>query len=83
MAAIHILVTNHVPAGSNGITVSGMAHVEPNSELLGWEVTVPWNALAATIQNAIKDAAIEQAELANYEVGILDRKILYSGPVGL
>lgn len=44
---------------------------------------VSYNALAATINAAIKDAAITAAAAAGFSVGALDKKTLFGGAVGL
>ena len=68
------------------INIGGYVRAGGMSAELGsvvWDVNVPANALAGTINSAIKDAAITQLELLEISVGALDKKTLLGGAVGL
>lgn len=71
--------TDYVNIGGNA-RVNGMGVEDAN---IDWNVDVPCNAAAATINEAIRDAAITQAELLEYEIGVLDKKTLVGAAVGL
>lgn len=83
MAAIHIIVTGMTPSSSGNNLIVGHCRVAPNSEVIGWEVSVPFTALATVINEAIRDAAIAQAELAGYSVTGLDKKTIFGQAGGL
>lgn len=84
MAHIAIFVGS-IGNGENGtLFISGEARLSDGGDAVPWDLTVAHNALAATINTAIKDAAIAAADLAGHEaVGALDKKTLYAGAVGL
>lgn len=71
--------TDYINIGGNA-RVSGMGVEDPP---IDWNVDVPASALASTINSAIKDAAITQAELLEFTIGALDKKTLCGGAVGL
>lgn len=59
---------------------TGMDNEDPSIE---WTATADPGALASTINQAIKTAAISAADIAGYVVGALDKKTLLGGAVGL
>lgn len=65
---------------SGGARCSGMTSTDPTIE---WLTSVDPGALAATVNAAIKDAAIAAAADAGFTVGALDKKTLLAGAVGL
>jgi len=65
------------------IVLSGTAYASPDSGSIPWETTVSRGDLAATINAAMKTAAIAAADVAGYTVGALDKKTLLGGAVGL
>lgn len=87
MASISIYVTGL--SGSQDTSkhwVNGSAYVEGMDDAaapITWNVEVPYDALSANVNDAIKDAAISQAELLEYTIGALDKKTLYGAAVGL
>lgn len=83
MAHIAIFVGS-IGAGENGtLFMSGDARLSTDGGTVSWSTEVAYNALASTIDDAIKSAAIAAAEAANYTVGALDKKLLFAGAVGL
>lgn len=83
---VHIAIFVNGSGGRNGadVDVTGYAYVSGDyMDQIPWTATVAMNALAATIQEACKDAAVAAAALVDQEVGALDKKTLYGGPVGL
>jgi hypothetical protein len=57
--------------------------MDPEDMDVTWSVEVDPGDLAATINAAVKDAAIAAAEVRGYTVGALDKKTLIGGAVGL
>jgi len=84
MSSIAIFLDS-ISHGTGGtLTIAGNVFVEGAEEPLNWSVAVSFNALAATVNAAIKDKAIEVVESeTEFTVGLLDKKNLYSGAVGL
>jgi hypothetical protein len=85
MAHISIFVGGISQVGSD-IRIVGQARTSDMSDTddpLYWEVDVAFSALAATINDAIRDAAIAAAVVASHSVGGLDKKTIYAGAVGL
>lgn len=87
MSDILILITGYQPiaesddiriTGVGRCTAMGLEHPE-----IEWATDVAPGALAATINAAIKAAAIDAADLRGYTVGLLDKKTLLGGAVGL
>lgn len=60
--------------------LSGMSSSDPD---ISWSVNVDASELAATVNGAIRDAAIAAAEAAEYTVGPTDKKTIMAGAVGL
>lgn len=87
MASIVIVVGAIGPGSVAGnINYSGFlrtSDMDPEDSHLDWEVVVAATALAATVNDAIKDAAIAVAEANNHDVDLLDKKTLICGAVGL
>lgn len=81
MPHLHIVADSINPGTS--VIIGGSAVVEGHDDTLMWSVSVAWDALEATINTAIKDAAIAAAAAAGFTVGALDKKTLYGGAVGL
>lgn len=82
---IYIGAVNPAPSGDD-VLYSGSARcsgMSPSSEDITWSVSVAPNALAATVNDTIKDAAINAADVAGYVVGALDKKTVIGGAVGL
>jgi hypothetical protein len=84
MASISIFLDS-IGHGTGGtVRLSGTVLVDGGEDPLSWEVYVSFTALAASINDAIKTAAIEVVEAeTEFTVGVLDKKTLYSGAVGL
>jgi hypothetical protein len=83
---VDINIWQNGSGGRNGdnIDIQGNAFVSGDyTDQIFWTATVAMNALAATIQTAIKEAAVAAAALVGQEVGALDKKTLYGGPVGV
>lgn len=87
MADILILVCGYQSAQEgDDIRITGVARctgmglADPEIE---WFAEVSPGALAATINAAIKAAAIDAAAVREYTVGALDKKTLLAGAVGL
>ena len=59
---------------------SGMSSQDSSIE---WSIQIDPGALAASINDAIKDAAIVAADDRGFVVGALDKKTLLAGAVGL
>ena len=87
MAHLVAFVTSYGPATSgDAIAYEGIARVSgmgPSDPSISWFVDVSPNALAATVNQAIIDAAIDAVEAESYTVGILDKKTVIAGAVGL
>lgn len=87
MAHIMVFVTDASPAGEgDGITVGGYARLSgmsPSDSNIPWSTEVNPSQLATAINEAIKDAAIAAAEAAEYTVGVLDKKTVFRGAMGL
>ncbi len=88
--SIVILVTDLRPADDAGddLLVAGTARLStmsPSADSVPWSVQFDPTQLAATINEAIKDAAIAAAEAEpyNFDVGLLDKKTLIGGAIGL
>lgn len=72
------------PGGGN-VSLSGSAHL-PDSNFANWTVTFSMGALAATINEAIRDAAVAAINAAYGEGttgGVLDKVTLFGGAVEL
>jgi hypothetical protein len=74
------------PAEGDVVKIEGMARctgMTPEDMDITWSVDVDPGDLAATINDACKDAAIAAAEAREYTIGALDKKTLIGGAVGL
>ena len=87
MASIQIYVTGYGPAESGDDLVwtgqarcSGMTSAD---DTISWSATVDPGALAATVNQAFKDAAVAAAGDAGFTVGLGDKKTLIGAAVGL
>lgn len=88
MASIVIRVTasaEPVPEGDDiyygGVArCSGMDNEDPS---INWSCEIAPTALAATVNNTILGAAVDAADIAGYTVGMLDKKTIIGGAVGL
>ena len=66
------------------IRIEGSACVNAEgAEVFGWDATVNIDALATSYNTAIRDGAIYQAGLLGYTVGLLDKKTIVGGAIGL
>ncbi|MGH9966240.1 MAG: hypothetical protein ACREBG_00185 [Pyrinomonadaceae bacterium] len=83
MADMALILTNLDPNGSGQLRLNGEGRASTDGGTFYWQVDVNYDALAATINSAIKDAAISAAQAAGYTVGAFDKKTLYSAAVGL
>ncbi len=50
---------------------------------ISWNTAISFTALSSTINAAVRDAAVDAAAVAGYTVGVLDKKTLFTGAVGL
>lgn len=87
MADIIIRVSDfgHADSGSD-IFFSGTARTSDmvyTDAPVSWYTTTGYSALASTINSTVKNAAIAQASLDGWTVGLLDKKTLIGGAVGL
>ncbi len=82
MADLAIMVASVGPGTGGTLKITGIAGVS-GSDMFSWETEVAFNAVAATITAAIKDAAIAAAVAESYTVGALDKKTLFGGAAGL
>ena len=87
MADIVIFVTAIASTGSgDDVRYGGEARcsgMDPEAGPITWTADVDPGAVAATVNGAIKDAAIAAADVADFVVGALDKKTLLAGAVGL
>jgi hypothetical protein len=83
MADLSMLVSGIEPGPSNNVRLNIVAFASPDSGTLTFNVDVAFNALATTVNDAIKDAGIAAADDAGYTVGALDKKTLFGGALGL
>lgn len=87
MAHISIVCGNFSAGDSAGEQrIGGFARtsdMDPSAGNISWEADVQMTALAATINESIKDAAIAAAQDAGHTIGTLDKKTIYGGGVGL
>lgn len=63
--------------------VCRLSGMNATMESMEWTATASPGALAATVNAAIKDAAIAVAVAAGFTVGVLDKKTLLGGAIGL
>lgn len=83
MAHIAILVESLQRNGTT-LNINGCAFVSVSgSPSISWGATVSFTSLSATMNEAIRDAAIAAAESAGYSVGPLDNKTVFSGAMGV
>ncbi len=83
MATSLIIIPTDLSHGSSSVFITFKAFAQPDSGALSGVAEVAWNALAAEVNAAIKDAAVQAAANAGYTVGALDKKTLIGGAVGL
>ena len=82
MPDIAIFVSSVSRSGTD-LYVNGIAHTSDTDDTFGWGVSVAFDALAATINAAIRDAAVTVAGAAGHTVGALDQKRLFGGVMGI
>lgn len=96
MSALHIIVTD-ISSADGSVFVSGKAFSQFNQTVnadgeslqgsagptIDWVATVGWGDSAATINTAIKNAAIAAATASGYTVGGGDKKTLFRGALDL
>lgn len=87
MADIMIFVGSIAPsANGDDITIYGEARCSGMSDAdspVAFSCEVDPGALAATVNSAIKDAAVAAADVRGYTVGVGDKKNLLAGAIGL
>jgi hypothetical protein len=76
MAHISIFISS-ISSMNNRVHVDGIAIVGPNGENVGWSCEHAWDEIAYTINNACRDAAVQAAIDAGYNVGANDKKTMY------
>lgn len=74
-----LALVNATTLKADGIAVVSVADSDP----ITFQVEYAFSALAVTINNAIRDAAITAAEAAGHTIGALDKKTLYAGAIGV
>lgn len=82
MAHIAIRVLN-LYIDSDILYINADVSASPGLPATNFAVQVSPSALAATINAAVKDAAIARVEAEGYTVGVLDKKNIFGGAVGL
>jgi len=87
MASIVIYVSNLQPAETgDDVVISGFCRLSGMTQAddpIPWSVQFAPTTLAATINAAIRDSAIAAAEAEDFEIGLLDKKTLIGGAIGL
>ena len=86
MGAVFIHVDS-ISAGNNHEIIYNCTATLDNAsdgQAITYQCTTAYSALAATVNAALKDAAVAEAlSQASYVVGALDTKILVGGAIGL
>ena len=83
MSHIAIYTTDVTLSGAS-LRLGGYALVDTaGSSSVKWNTTVALSALSATMNAAIRDAAVAAAAVAGYTVGALDNKTIISGAMGV
>jgi hypothetical protein len=83
MAHIAIFVT-WMDYDSGNLAINGEVRWSGGATSASWSTSVAFDAASASINSAIKNAAITAAEAAGSgTVGALDSKTLYAGAMGL
>jgi len=83
---IHIQSIGAYDNVSTNVFYTGIARctgMTSDNASINWNVQVAPGALAATVNTAIRDAAITAVGDAGYTVGALDKKTLIGAAVGL
>ena len=78
--------TQNTSETTDAVTISGVARctgMAPEDTDISWQIVVAIGTPAATINEAIKDAAIAAAEAREYTVGALDAKTLLGPAIDL
>ena len=81
MAHIAIRVLN-IQIEKDTLFILSEVSVGPTSEALVFTTPVGPSGSVVDINTAIIASAIARAEAAGFTVGLLDKKVIYGGPVG-
>jgi hypothetical protein len=82
MAHIVIIPTGNGGQSGNDIQIIGMAYLSDGNSV-SWSAMIPMNGTALTINQIIRDAALQEVTNAQYEVGPNDKKTILGAAVGV